>query len=271
MATLLLATPVFAVYAAFQYADVIFGFYLLCVLLLVCLSQRHEEGRVWLGVLAGGMAALAAWTKEEGQVAIAILFLAVVVGFLRTYEWRTALRRTLPLVVGLIPVGLVVLFFKVAFAPENPYLAGGHWLEQLTDSSRLALVGRGFFDHILGFGEWNSRVVIRGSVAHAANGWFSVTVLLVVLVVLAWHRSDRVTQVQRTTVVVALVGMIVLFTGAFLLTPLPLNEHIVSTLSRLLNALWPTALLLVGLSIGFGLAEEEATAPPVPVQPWRPR
>jgi hypothetical protein len=59
--------------------------------------------------------------------------------------------------------------------------------------------------------------------------------------------------------------MMVAFLLAFLLTPLNLDVHLFTSLPRLLGMVWPSALLLVGLSIGFGRSEARSSSAQVPV------
>src|SRR5262249_16898575 len=116
---ILLATPFFISHGASQYADVPLGFFYLSTIALFVLEESLSVDNYKLLILAGIMAGFAAWTKNEGLlfvVAIVISHFSIVV---RLKGWKTYREQVFSFLVGLLPVLIVVAYFKVRFAPPN--------------------------------------------------------------------------------------------------------------------------------------------------------
>ena len=184
--------------------------------------------------LAGLTAGFAAWTKNEGMLFV----LAAVAGLAATTLIRRGLRdsaRTLGLfAIGLLPVLLVILYFKAHYAPPND-LFGSHdpgpFIARLTDPHRYALIARAFGNELLRWG----------------NG---LTAVFVVYLVARGAKSDRPLP---TFVSAGFIALALLFVGYFfvyVLTPMDLSWHLATSLERLLLQMWPTFLFLLFLVIG---------------------
>jgi hypothetical protein len=119
----LLAVPGFLIRGASQYADVYVGFFFLAALVLASLADEGEGKNRGLTVLAGPAAVLAAWMKNEG---IVFLFLCIATGALVSAfidGTKAGLRRLAFLLAGAIPVGLLVIYYKLGLAPPPDMLA----------------------------------------------------------------------------------------------------------------------------------------------------
>jgi len=149
--TLLLATPSFLKHGARQYADIPVAFFILAtvVLLTVSAKQRGENRSSWGFIaLAALFAGFAAWTKNEGELLVAVLALVLLVGSGRG-------RHLSALVAGLTPALVCLAYFKVAIAPANDLVAGqdhSTW-GKLLDPRRYARIAEAFAVQALTAGE----------------------------------------------------------------------------------------------------------------------
>jgi hypothetical protein len=239
-ALVLLSLPYFLQLGSDQYADVPLSFFLLGTLVLLCLRDTLVPQDLSLVTLAGLLAGCAAWTKNEGLLFVACVLVArLLVGVRR--GWRGLLRETSAFLVGLLPTGCALLYFKTQLAPPNDLIAGQGWeptLERLADFSRSTQVLKAMGDEVV-------------------KSW--VAVLLPVYFLLLGRRPSREGPRPVIGSVVLVVGLMLL--GYFLVyvtTPNELEEHLVSSLNRVLMHLWPVVIFLFFLSVA---SPEEALGP----------
>jgi len=253
---LLLATPFFIGHGTSLYADVPLGFFVLATLVCLAIDGRSGEGTGRFAVLAGVAAGLAMWTKNEG-----LLFtLALGAGLLLAHR-----RRLLQFAAAVLPLFLLVVGFKIAFAPPNDLLSTlsvQGTLARLTDGERYSLVAREYARHIAGFG----RNALGGAV------W----PLAACLVGLGVGRA----KLGRPWVRAATAGLVLLLAGHFMVFVSMAHELarlLNSSLDRLLLQLWPGALFLFFMTlrtleeVGFRVlasAPAEARGPSAGTGPW---
>src|SRR6185369_6107839 len=108
---LFVSTPFFVTFATNEHADLPLASCMLAAVLLTLLGQS--------GWLAGLLAGLAAWTKNEG-VLFALLFGTVRLVAGRRSEARASWR---PFLAALAVILMPLLAFKIALAPINDLLA----------------------------------------------------------------------------------------------------------------------------------------------------
>jgi hypothetical protein len=226
----LLSTPFFVRHATSLYADVPLGFFFLATAVCLALDGRHGATRRFATV-AGFCAGLAMWTKNEGM----LFTIAMVAGLMIAGrgEGRPAARsRLIAFGAGLLPVLLVVIGFKIAFAPPNDLLSTlgiERTLGRVTSPERYLTVLRAYVVHIGTFGN---------------NGLGGVVwVLALCFAALGLSREEIVRPWLRA----AGVGLILLLTGHFMVFVSmadELSRLLQSSLDRLLLQLWPTALFL---------------------------
>jgi hypothetical protein len=143
---LLLATPSLLTYGASQYADIPLAFFVLAAIVLLCLHDRAQEHRGTM-ILAGGAAALAAWTKNEGMLILAAIVVARGVAVWVHHGWRRYVRELRWFTIGLVPVLVVLAYFKLHFAPVNDLVAGqglAETLPRLVEAGRYVAVAKVF-------------------------------------------------------------------------------------------------------------------------------
>ncbi len=253
-AIVLAGTPFFFGHAAAQYANVPLAFFYLATLVLLCLADRESEGARGLLALAGLACGMAAWTKNEGLLFIICVLLPRIWISIRRSGPRTCWRWMWPFLAGLLPVMLIVLFFKIRYAPPNEIVgpAGrASVLQWILTPSRYAVIGKWFLKHAFTFGRWDELRFIPVS---------PVPLLLGALVLFGTRRDGRELQGAATaawTLGLTLAG----YFSVFLITPNPLDWQLSTAGGRLLIQLWPSALFVFFMVIRDPLSERSAQTP----------
>jgi hypothetical protein len=232
----LLATPYFIELTTAQYADVPLGFFILASAALFEIHDREGVPGLRLPLLAGVLAGLAAWTKNEGSLfllATALVRLWLVVGRPR----RGALRELTGFALGLLPAIAVLLYFKLRLAPVNDLVAGQGWQatrDRLFDGRRYVLIAWYFLQALVRIGP--------GAV-----------------VVLAGYRLllGRPPKPRSFHAPAVLALMLAGYALVYLTTPNELAWHLHDSIHRLFMQLWPAALLAFFLTTA---TPEEAQA-----------
>lgn len=241
-AVVLTGTAWFIEVASFQYADLPLAWYILAtgsMLYLFWRSKGTDKGELVLGGLAAG---LAAWTKNEG-----ILFLAVVTVIVLATLWlsnrnngsKHFLRSIFIYGGGMLLPLWALLSFKLGLAPPNDLVSGQNkfWVMQaLTDVKRYQEVFQ-YLSAVI-FDTWQF--------------WMLVGVLLY----LVGAGPDVRIVGERTSLGVILTVFCVMFAaviGIYLLSPWTPEIHIRTSAGRVLLQLYPLFLLnifLMGNDLG---------------------
>jgi hypothetical protein len=228
-AVVLLSTPFYLEHSASQYADVPLSFFILATIGLLCLyGERYPDKKVL--VLAGFMAGCAGWTKNEG-----LIFIAVVCAVLMLPMFRTRLKplqRFLAFSAGLAFPLVTIGIFKATVLGRNYWLEGqSNNVAKIFDLSRHSTILHSYLSQFVSFGNWT----------------FSPLIPLALFVV--FHGVDR--RVLRSfgwASGVAIVALLFLgYYYVYLVSPNDLQEHLDTSLNRLLLHVWPSILLLAGL------------------------
>jgi hypothetical protein len=234
-ALLLLGTKYFILHGASQYADVPFGFFLLATLVLLALPEVWPEDRPRLLVLAGVAAGLSAWTKNEGL----LLLPAVLVGYglviARARGWQTGLRDARAFAIGLAPVLLMIVCFKIWVAPAND-LMSDQGVRQTAE--RLAEGGR-YFQVLVGIEQGFLEVSVKGVIG----------LLLLAYLLCAGPAAAGPARLGAKTAAIVLSLMLVGYVAVLLAAPSPLLATNIRSIDRLLLQLWPSALFAYFLSV----------------------
>jgi len=231
----LLGTVRFLRWGAAQYADVPLSFFFLATLALLMFHVERDAGRDGKAVsghllLAGLMAGLAAWTKNEGLVFMAVMLSVrtAVVGW--QSGTRRAVREGLIILTGAAPLLLMVVFLKSQVTHRNLLIAGQGLTEttaRLFDPSRHLTIALAF-------------VASSIQVIHAFAFILPVSFLL-----LGRHRdaANRTPCVLLPSGVIGL--MLAAYYGIYLTTPLELKAHLSTSIDRLIVQLWPMAVFAI--------------------------
>jgi len=227
---ILLGTPLFIIGGASQYADVPLSFFILSSMVLFCFKDFDEENRFGLLVLAGMMAGLAAWTKNEGMLFLVAAAIAHFVSVILTKNPRDYLRESCAFVIGVAPVLAIILYFKTQIAAATDLFVGQSsevLFQRLIEPSRYLAVGAAFIKRLFWFG----------------NGLFMMLILYRILV------GENLQKIKafKTNVIMQIITLSLMFIGYFLvyvITPFDLPWHLSTSLNRLLLHLWPSFIFM---------------------------
>jgi hypothetical protein len=229
---ILLCTPFFIRHGASQYADVPLSFFFVATIALLFFHAQSRSQKCFL-ILAGMAAALSAWTKNEGILFLVLLFLLHFVITTLVKGRKRWANEVVALLKGAVPVGVVILIFKVRLAASDEFISA-HGPEsivhRLVDISRYQTVFIHFKEELSSFGEW--------SLTFKTAMPFLLLFYLLLLGV-----SVKKKDVAATSIAVLLaVFMMVGYFFMYILSPFDLKWHLDSSLNRLLLQVWPLAI-----------------------------
>lgn len=240
---LLVSTPFLIEQGASQYADVPLSFFYLATIIVFFAQDRAPEGSYRLVILAGMMAGLAAWTKNEGLLFLLSIASARFAVITHSRGWAASLKQMLRFAVGAAPITSIVILFKTHVGGPSEIFGGpGRSIAgSLVDFHRYTLI----FGWLLG------RVLLFG-------GWpFLFVPVLGVYVFLLGTRIDDRDRPSILTAVLALCMTLIGYALVFLIGPYDLQWWLQTSLDRLLLQLWPSAVFVFFLTVK---APEEALA-----------
>jgi hypothetical protein len=225
----LLASRTFVSSTSCQCADVPLGFFILAALSLAIISWQEAGRRPAVIAAAGAASALAAWTKNEGQVLLALVVLFIGVS---CYRWLRHAWR--PFSVGVAVPLAALVWFKLRLAPPN----------YLFTSSAIAGLSARLTDHARWSIVWSRLTEMVPQWGDMRIGALAVLALAVVLTA----RPDR-RALARTGVAFLLLGAVMgSYALVYVITPLPLDWQITTSFPRLMAQLWP-ALVWAGFQM----------------------
>lgn len=225
---ILLGTPFFVIHGASQYADVPLGFFFLATIALFALQQRLSVNKPSLLTLAGMTAGFSAWTKNEGLLfLVAIMVSHFIVVTLK--GWRTYVRQVFSFLIGVIPVLIIIIYFKTRFAPPNTFLSGQSFqstMGRLTDFSRYLQVLKAFVRGFFHFGDWSLVV--------------NLPLLLVFYILIVGINIEAKERSGILTSIIVLILTVVGYFVVYVTTPQDLTWHLSTSLDRLFLQIWPS-------------------------------
>ena len=244
----LLTTPFFIEQGTSQYADVPLSFFILAAVSLLCLhdafAETGSDGAKRLLILAGVNAGFAAWTKNEGILFLAALIAARALTALRKATRgpqrpiASATRKVLPLLLGMAPALLVIVWFKHFVAPPGDLFHDRALaIHKLFEPARYGVVLRWYAKEFLRFGDW---LLIPG------------TLLLIVFYLLLNREAEPPAHGLAGGFATSYFALSFTLAGYFviyLITPRDLYWHLRNSLNRLFLQLWPSAIFLFFLLI----------------------
>jgi hypothetical protein len=243
-AMILMGTPFFIAMGASQFADIPFAFFVLATFVMLFLTEQSPENHAGPLILAGLAAGLSAWTKNEGLLFALIVTVSLAGMAAYAGGWRRSFKRTGWFLAGALPILLIVLYFKTRLSPTNDLVAGFSFAAasaKLLDWGRYAEIARAFFITGIAF----TQGVIDVRVGMRLNpGAVSILLLVVTLLV----TGIRIDQKERGCFIQAAAVLVLTLTGYFfvyVMTPLDLNYHLMTSLNRLFLQLWPSVVFLV--------------------------
>lgn len=230
------AAPFFAEHGISQDADVVVSLFLLIT--IVAFSYRARAPRRAL-ILAGWSAALAAWTKNEGLLLLALLTPATI--FVERGSARAIRERSVAFLTGVLPVAATVALFKTALAPPSQLFKrqGETTLDRIQDPGRYQLIAAEY---------WESAREFAGPLL----------VLVPIYVILMGARRRHLPSGMRPALL-ALALMPVGYFAIYVIAPFPLDTYLDYSLRRLLLHLWPSALFALFVAFPAPTRREESS------------
>ena len=221
---LLLGSSLIGNEGAAQRADLPLAYFFLGTIVLIYLYATSKKPG--LLILAGFMAGLAAWTKNEGSLFVLVTLAALLIAFFRQNPWRVLGWYLLGLAFPLI----IVLYFKEFLAPPSDVLSNGitRSIQQVLDLSRHITILKSFGADILSFGGWGIGIL---------------PILLVYALIFKLAPSSDLRPAYLAIGLILILQAIGYY-GIYLITPYDLQWHIDFSLSRLVFQLYVPFLFL---------------------------
>ncbi len=229
---ILLATPFYMTMGDSQYADNTVGFFYLATIVLLTFARKGTLIKPHLLIAAGVTAGLSAWSKNEGLLFIVSLFLSqLTLLFFKNY--RELLSELKYLLLGMLPILLLVAYYKIAIAPPNDIISaqGMGTFVKLTDYSRYATVSLCYMEQFHGFGKW------------MLNPWW---LFLFGILYKGIIKENRRSLISNFAI---LLFMLIGFFFIYIVTPLDLVFHLSTSIHRLFFQLFPTFIFIYFLAI----------------------
>jgi hypothetical protein len=221
----LLISSAVSVFSPAQLADIPLAFYFLATIVLLRIYESNPSSHRSLLFLAGLTSALALWTKNEGWLFVGAIFISYFVAILKKKPFQVASMAKF--VFGLLPVLLVVLFFKFVFAPAHDFLrhqpAGFSLGDILLNPSRYLIVIQSYLIQLYDLTPDRS------------------TPLAALFFIVLFFGVDR-RNLGNTVFFPSIFVLMVMISGEFfiyLLTPNDLGWQVSSSIHRLFLQVWP--------------------------------
>ena len=229
---LLMGSPIFFQCGINQVADVPISFYYLSAIILFALSERISEKNKSLMVLAGLMAGLSAWTKNEGLMFVLLVIVASAIVNIPAKGLKFYIKKLLPFVIGFLPVLLAIIYFKIYLAESSYVFAHGSSsiIDKLIDPSKFLIV---------------SKVFLKNLFIYNTGAIF---VLFVYYILLGSNVAIKQNVVISTFLIVFVLYILGLFT-TYLISPLEPTCMITGSLKRLVTHLWPSVIFIFFLIV----------------------
>ena len=212
----------------YQYADVPLAFFILSTVVLFSLKDRYPKNSAPIVFLAGLVVSCAAWTKNEGQLFLALVLFVYFAGQLKKKEWSKTLKESIVFTLGLVFVLGTLLYFKLNFALENGHVNADtlrHLSTTLLDSDRYITVGARFINKFFTFND---------GIVWLMAGYFFFSGL---------DRPDLVKKrILSHTILLSL--MICGYFFAYVISPGDPRALLSTSLRRMVIQLWPTWVFL---------------------------
>jgi hypothetical protein len=220
----LLSTAPLLFWATGQYADIPLSCYFLATLGLLFVDARTESSQPWTLVWAGVCAALAAGTKDEGQLFVIFISIAFLCG---RPSWQGAKRLLAGMAPALLPtLGLKLFLSSYSHMAANQTASG--IIAKIEDPSRYQTIGKAFLGLVMGLG------------SGPGHPW----ILLVFLALILRAPRDPRDRSAVGISSVAVAGMFLSYLAAYVITPHNLSWHLSTSLDRLMLQIWPCFVFL---------------------------
>lgn len=218
----LLATPNLLLFSTFQTADIpLTYFFLAATSLLILAGSQNDRGLLFL---AGLMAGLAAWTKNEG-LPFLVIFAVCTIFMFESRQRRAVLSRLLG---GLAFPGMTIVLFKTLISGNNDLFADNGLqsiVSKFFEPARYTQIASHLLPELLQLGGWPLSIVL---------------ILFVYGMIVGVSRP--VIRTENFAWVIPL-AQFVIYLLIYMITPHDLEWHLNYSMGRLLVHLFPPTLL----------------------------
>jgi hypothetical protein len=239
----LLVSRSFLLHSTYQFADAPLAFFVMVAIAMVAVGRQVQAETTRYFVIGGLAAGLGAWTKNEGSPLLAITAV-LVMGIPLSSNSRRLRAFALGAAIPLISLA----FFKLHLAQSSNYMFEPQAIagiqDRLADGARWSIV----------IGSVLSMLVQWGEIP-----WGALAIALAVVGLTG--RIDRAAGWRAITALSAVVALMTAYVFAYVITPLPLEEQISSSLSRLVTQVWPAIVWTLFQMSGGQMGSERGVAP----------
>ncbi len=229
----MLCTPFFMIMGDSQYADNTVGYFYLATIVLLTFARKGPSIKPHLLIAAGVTAGFSAWSKNEGLLFIVCLFSSqLTLLFFKNY--RELLTELKYLFLGMLPILLLLAYFKFAIAPHNEIVSsfGESTLSKLTNPARYLQAWNWFTLQFGTFGKWEF------------NPWW--LFLAGILFKGIYIKDNSYSFISNFTL---LLLMLIGFFFVEIMTPYGLRYYLQTSVHRLFFQLFPSFIFVYFLAI----------------------
>ena len=241
---ILLSVYLFTIQGAGQIADIPFGFFVLSTIVLFFLKDKLPEKSTGFYFLAGIMAGLSAWTKNEGFLFILIVLFSHFVVTVFQKGWTPYLKEMAPLLAGLLPLLLLTVQFKMRLNVSNDLVSGRDFeslVNLLLDHNRYLIVGKSYLYYL------NRKFL------------FIIIIIPIMLIILKFS-GDKNYKISSTISFFIIFLLLFGYFMVYIISPHDLEWHLKTSLKRLYLQVMPSIIFVffVALNtIGYNNQEGE--------------
>lgn len=216
-------------------ADIPFAFYLLATIILIYLHDKAKKNDNHYLYIAGMMAGLCTWTKNEGLLMILSLLIAHIFAAIHTTGWKQYLTELKAFIIGLFPIAVLLAYFKIQLVPPNDLVFGQAvhtTMTRLLDLSRYIFVGKSF---VFEFFE-----IVKGRI-----------IVLPALFFLFGFSYRKIFKRSNYLSIMVLLLMLSGYFTVYIITPHDLKWHLNTSLERLFLQLLPSVIFIFFMSLNM--------------------
>jgi hypothetical protein len=226
-----------------QGADTPIGYYFLATIILFCLYDQKIKKRLHFVLLAGAMSGFASWTKNEGLLFIIAIIAARFVVIFPTDSFRSYIKEMIVFLAGVLPIMLIIIYFKTQLAPTNDLISGQSFkatLSRLSDFHRYFIVGKFYLN--------NFYEIFKGRI-----------IFFLLYIIFCGFSSNKQFRKGVNTSLFVLFFQLLGYFIVYIITPHEIKWHLNASLNRLFIQLLPSAIFiffLVGATLEEVVAEK---------------
>jgi len=223
--------------SADQMADVPISFFLLGAMVLFVLKDNLMENK-WKKnylMMAGVFTSMAAWVKNEGLMFFCCIILANCILVVFRKKNVRGIYEILWFVLGALPILLIIMLFKIKYAPQNDLFASNSIsfiLESILDPNRFWYILKSFFIEIFAVGK-------------------GLIIILPLLVIFFKNSENSVNPGNCQFVYLTILLILSGFFSIYLITPHELEWHVLTSLRRVLLQIYPSFIFAVFIQVSI--------------------